>query len=425
VLEPWALAEREADGRIPLLALVTPGTAGAATGGGGTSPPASSAPDRPPEIAIGEAVVEEGFVRFVDHTTSPAFAEEISRINSTARRLATAPDARSPFTITGQLTGGAPFNLAGTVGPVLGPLWLEVKGKVDNLALGRMNPYLGQYFGWVARRGALSVAFDYRIENDRLDAKNEVIVSSPDIVPSRRGEQLREKVGVPVDTLVSLLKNAKGEVKMSVPVTGVVSARQFDFGDAVWEGVRKTVINVLALPVSWVGKVFYTEDARIDTIQIWPVTFEPGTTEVRRDIAAQVDRLATFLRDAPGIALTMKPVVTGEDVAALTQAAVRQRIDARAHEANEPVDVVAKRLFAERFPDRPAPETVDAIVQELAKGEDLPQDALNALAKSRVERLRTELVTRAGVDPSRLKAGEGIVPVETTGRGRVEFAILS
>jgi len=121
----------------------------------------------------------------------------------------------------------------------------------------------------------------------------------------------------------------------------------------------------------------------------------------------------------------MKPVVTGEDVAALTQAAVRQRIEARAREAGEPVDAVAKRLFAERFPDRPVPETVDAIVPELAKAEDLPQDALNALARSRVDLLRKELVTRAGVDPARLQVGEGIVPVEASGRGRVEFAIAS
>jgi hypothetical protein len=288
-----------------------------------------------------------------------------------------------------------------------------------------MNPYLRHYFGWVARRGALTVAVDYRIENDRLDAKNEVMLSSADIAPSRSGEQLREKVGVPVDTLVSLLKNAKGEVKMSVPVTGVVSARQFDFGDAVWEGVRKTVINVLALPVSWVGKVFYTEDARIDTIQIWPVTFEPGTTEVRRDIAAQVDRLATFLRDAPGIALTMTPVVTGEDVAALTQGAVRQRLAERAREAGQPVDAMARRAFAERFPDRPVRETVDEIVRELAAAEDLPQDAVNALAKSRVDLLQKELTTRAGVDSARLRVSEGIVPVEAAGRGRVEFAIVS
>ena len=48
-----------------------------------------------------------------------------------------------------------------------------------------------------------------------------------------------------------------------------------------------------------------------------------------------------------------------------------------------------------------------------------------ALAKSRVDLLRRELVARGGVDPSRLRASEGMVPVEASGQGRVEFEIVS
>jgi hypothetical protein len=229
----------------------------------------------------------------------------------------------------------------------MGPLWLNVKGTLSDLALTRLNPYMSQYLGWVARRGVLGLTFDYHIADDTLDAKNEVVVGQPEIAPSRRGGAVRERIGVPLDTLVSLLKDSRGEVKMSVPVTGKVSARQFDFGDAVWEGIRKTVINVLALPVSWVGKIFYTEDSRIDTIQIWPVTFEPGTTQVRRDIAAHAERLATFLKDAPGVTLTLRPIVTAEDLAdrkADLSADVTTELKARAaveSAANPPADSAA------------------------------------------------------------------------------------
>ena len=367
VRQPWALAEREADGRIPLLAVLEPPAPAAPASGSPPEPSPTASPT--PVIEIGAAVVEDGFVRFVDRTTRPSFVEEASGLASTARRLGTAPDARGPFTLSGRLSGGAPLQLEGTVGPITGPLWLNVKGVVSDLALAHLNPYMSQYLGWIARRGVLGLTFDYRIADDTLDAKNEVVVGQPEIAESRRGGAVRERLGVPLDTLISLLKDSRGEVRMSAPVTGRVSARQFDFGDAVWEGIRKTVINVLALPVSWVGKIFYTEDARIDTIQIWPVTFEPGTTQVRRDIAAHAERLATFLKDAPGVALTLKPVVTADDLAALARAAVLRGIDAAAKESGSPVPAVAARLFAERAPGRPVPATVDAIVEELAKTE--------------------------------------------------------
>ena len=423
VHQHWVLVERNADGSIPLVSVLEPPAPAASASGSPPAPPPTASAK--PVIEIGAVAVEDGFVRFVDRTTRPSFVEEVSGLASTVRRLGTAPDARSPFTVSGRLSGSAPFQLEGTVGPIMGPLFLEVKGKMSDLALTYLNPYANQYLGWIARRGVLGLTFDYRIADDSLDAKNDVVIGQPEIAPSRRGEAVRERIGVPVDTLVSLLKNSRGEMRMSVPVTGRVSSRQFDFGDAVWEGIRKTVINVLALPVSWVGKIFYTEDARIDTIQIWPVTFEPGTTQVRRDIAAHAERLATFLKDAPGVSLTLKPVVTAEDLAALARAAVRQRIDALAKESGAPVPEVAARLFAERAPGRPAPETVDAIVEELAKADSPEDGAVAALAKSRVDMLRRELAARGGVDPSRLRASEGAVPVEASGQGRVEFEIAS
>jgi hypothetical protein len=214
------------------------------------------------------------------------------------------------------------------------------------------------------------------------------------------------------------------EVHLSIPVKGSLASRQFDFGDSVWDALRKAAINVLALPVSWVGKIFYTADARIDTVRIWPVSFEAGTTRMRRGLDAHAARLASFLRDAPAVNLVMKSVLTIEDVDALKRDAVRQRIDALAREAGQPdPGPVAARLFAERFPGRPSPPDVATILQELAKEEPVPEAALNALAARRVELVRGELAARGSIDPSRLRLGEGVVPIETSGAGRVEFEI--
>jgi hypothetical protein len=71
------------------------------------------------------------------------------------------------------------------------------------------------------------------------------------------------------------------------------------------------------------------------------------------------------------------------------------------------------------------PATVDAIVDELAKAERLADGAVAALATGRVDVLRGELAARGGVDPGRLHVSAGAVPVEASGRGRVEFEIAS
>jgi hypothetical protein len=422
--QPWALVERERSGAMPLVALLTPPLSAPSPAPATTGAPAPRSAERAvPVVEVTTLAVENGFVRFVDATTSPRFVEEISAIALTARGLGTKPDARSPLALTARLGGGAPVELNGVVGSLTGPLSWDVRGKLTQLPLSRLNPYLDAMIGWIARRGVLSVTFQQDVRDGRLRAEHEVLVEQPEFAPSRRGDAVRERVGLPLPLAVSLMKNAKGEIRLRVPVTGDVMARQFEFDEAMWTAIRKATIGAVALPVSWVGRVFYDEAARIDTIRIWPISFEPGTTRMRRDIDAHAERLEEFLRQAPEVALTMKPVVTVEDAATLAREAVRQRLEALGRQAGQPAPAnAAARLFTERFPGRPVPPDIDGIVEALAAEEPASEAAVNALAKRRVEVSRRRLARR-GVDAARLRPVEGVVPVESSGHGRVEFEI--
>ncbi|HKA62085.1 MAG TPA: DUF748 domain-containing protein, partial [Methylomirabilota bacterium] len=348
--KPWALVERETDGRLPLLDLLfppapvgtpapvaTPTPTAATAPRPPTTPRAAPAPraeaDAGPIIAVGELAVDEGFVRFVDRTTTPAFTEEASRMVVTGRTLGTVRNGKGPLAVNGRLSGGTPFEFKGTLGALTGPLNLDLDGKLTDFPLPRVNPYSNKLIGWIARRGAFGTTVRYRITNNVLTASNDIVLGQPDFVPSRSGDEVRDRVGVPLGTLISLLKNARGEVHLSVPVTGNVATREFDFSDAFWKAVRKTAISVMALPVSWVGKIFYSEDARVETIQIWPVYFEPGTVRFAEGFDQQAQRVGTFLRDAPGVKLAMKSVLTVDDIAALKRDVVRQRLEGAAREA--------------------------------------------------------------------------------------------
>jgi hypothetical protein len=433
IREPWALVERDADGTLPLLALLalkpTNGAPAQTTDGAARpSKPVPATADKNAsasviDLEVGTLVVEEGFVRFTDRTTTPRFVEEASRLALTANKLGTAPTTRSEIVLSARLTGGAQVELQGTTGAIGGPLFADLQGKLSGLALNRTNPYLNKLLGWVARQGSIGGTTRFQIHDDKLVAENEIIVGQPLFIPSRRGDEVRKRVGVPLDLLVSLLENTRHEVRLSVPVTGVLSSRQFDFGDAMWDAIRKAAINVLALPVSWVGKMFYTKEARIDTISIWPVNFEPGTTTMRRGFDKHAERLATFLRQTPAIAFEMKPVMTVEDVDALKREALRKQIDALARDAGS-ADAAAARLFAERFPNRTALTDPAAVMAELVKAQPSSDSALQALAKARIALVRQELESKGDVNPKRLRVSEGAMPVEASGSGRVEFDMI-
>ena len=362
-------------------------------------------------------------VRFVDRTTEPAFTEEASRIALGARGLTTARTGKGQLTLAGRLTGGAPFELKGAVGGLGGPLNLDLEGKLTDFPLPRVNPYANKLIGWVARRGAFGSTIRYRVVDDVLTASNDIVLGQPDFAPSKSGDEVRDRVGVPLGTLIALLKNAKGEVRLSVPVTGNVATRQFDFTDAFWAAVRKTAVGVMALPVSWVGKIFYSGDARVETIQIWPVYFEAGTTRFAPGFDSHAERLGGFLRDAPGVNLAMKSVLTVDDIAALKRDVVRRRIEAAGRETPGGAAAAAARLYTERHPGQPAPAGIDAIVDDLVQDEPNPDAAARTLSTQRMDATRSQLQKTARVAPERLRVTEGLVPVEGSGLGRVEFEI--
>src|SRR5438128_1125667 len=182
VNRPWILLERETDGTVPLLerlmsAPSTPKVAPAPRDPGATmpgAPPGSSA--RPPVIRMSSLAVDEGFVRFVDRTTRPAFVEEASRIAVSSRGLGTAPGSRGEVAMNGRLTGGAPFEIKGTLGALGGPLNFEIDGKLTDFPLTRVNPYSNKLIGWVARRGAFGATVHYRVTDNRIEASNDLLI---------------------------------------------------------------------------------------------------------------------------------------------------------------------------------------------------------------------------------------------------------
>jgi hypothetical protein len=85
----------------------------------------------------------------------------------------------------------------------------------------------------------------------------------------------------------------------------------------------------------------------------------------------------------------------------------------------------ARHEYRLRWPDRPVPATLDAIVSELASVETLRADAMQTLANRRIEVIRQSLA-RAGIDAARLPGTAPRTPlVEVAGAPRVEFDLRS
>jgi hypothetical protein len=426
---PRLLIERDETGEIRLRRLVTPRWTAAPSGPPptGSSPPGPAAPASRslpaavPAIEIATFSLEKALARFVDYATEPDYTEELEDVNVTFAPLSTTPGRRTRFSATGVIGGGS-FKLEGEGAYGERPA-LAMKLEIRDFLVPRGNPYLIRYTAWKAQSGTVDVTGTYKLDGTELVTQHDVRARGLEVASVDERDEVERRVGLPFGMLVSLLKDARGEIKLSLPVSGDLGTREFDYKEAVWASVRNLAIRVIALPFSKIGSLFFSEDSKLKAVTLAPVVFEPGTDRFGPGMDPHLEHVADFLRGTPAVHVVLEPVLIEADVQALKRAQVLAHL-AKPGEGDAPER--AQREFRLRWPDRPLPPTLDAIVAELATAETLPPDAMRTLATRRLDAVRQSLTRGGGVDAARLPGTARRNPlVEAAGNPRVEFDLRS
>jgi hypothetical protein len=317
---PRLLVERDALGEIRLWRVAVPdwGAAPSASTPAPAGARASAAP-APPALEVATFRLEKASARFVDQSTTPTYAEELSDVELTASPVSTVPGRRTRFTASGDVGGGS-FKARGeaTAGD---RTHLDLTVEIRDFIAPRANPYLDLYTGWTATRGRVNITGVYTLDGTRIATRHEMVARDLDVAPVDTRDEVERRVGLPFGLLVSLLKDSRGALSLTVPVSGDLSKREFDFQDAMWGAVRSLAVRLVALPFSRIGSLFVTGDSKVEAVAITPVMFEPGTPQLTAGMDVHLQKIAGFLRDTPAVTLTVRPIFTQADADALKVAA--------------------------------------------------------------------------------------------------------
>jgi len=408
---PWILLERNESGALPLRTLLAPRmataapTPGASPAGNASAPSADSTGPAAVSVMLSQLVIEEGGARVVDGSLTPPFAVDLAGLAGRMDGLSTAPGAKQVRIDLKGRVGDGLLSLRGTVGALSGPFRVELDGELREFAVPRTNPYLLNQVAWEARDGWLTTNLHCRIDGDNLEAKTEILLSRLQVARASGRDEAQARIGLPLGMIVSLMKNRHGDIHLALPVGGRVNDPRFDFTEVIWSTLRNAAVKAITAPVSWIGRVRFSDDSRIQRIEVNPIQFEPGTATPTPGGQEQVTRLMAFLDQMPDTRLTATAVVSRRDLSAMMQPAVDAAIERVAREAKISPDAATARVFQERFPGKTVPETTDAVRAALLEGVTPPADAVSTLADQRLKAVRAA-VKKAGIDSSRLLEGK-------------------
>ena len=434
IAKPDMLIERDADGGLALRKLFAAETATISTSEpprGAKTPekrpdaktPSDAGGGPPLDVAFGTIAITEGNARFLDRTTTPAFSETLSRLEVTIEGLSLTPGQRAKIATQSVVGGASAFVLQGEIAP-FGEVYADLTGELRDFELTSVNPYADAAIAWFMKTGRLAVKVHYKVEKNQLTAENEIDVRNLTVAPSREGDEVKQKIGLPLGMIVALITDSDNGIKVNVPLSGELSQLRAGLGDAIWVAVRNVLVNVISAPFKGIGRLFKGKGDTLDDLKVDPVMFAAGSAEVAPQMDQHLTQVADFLRRAPRIKLALTSVAAPQDGESLRIQELTLKIQRAQLERGLPnFNAAIAVTFKERMPGVAPPKTADEQLAVLRQREPFPQVRVTELLTRRLAAVRDALEKREGIPAARLVPSEATPSSDAPTAGRVEFEI--
>jgi outer membrane protein OmpA-like peptidoglycan-associated protein len=246
------------------------------------------------EIELGGMTLQGGHVHFTDNFIKPNYTADLFDIAGTVGPFGTSAAAPAAVALQGQVNGSAPIAINGAVNPLAPMAFVDLKAKADGVELTGLTPYSAKYTGYPIVKGTLTIDVHYLLDQGQLTADNHLFIDQFTFGDRVESE---DATTLPVRLAVALLKNARGEIAVDVPVTGSLSDPQFSLSGVILDAFLNLIVKAVTSPFSLIASAFGTQE-ELDYVE-----FAPGLAMLTPDSQQKLATIAQALQDRPALQL--------------------------------------------------------------------------------------------------------------------------
>ena len=401
-------------------------------------------PGKSPPIRIDRIVFEGGNVAFSDHFIRPNYDANLTGLAGALEGLSSDSASLARLDLKGRVDGAAPVSISGVLNPFREDRALDIKAEVKSFDLSAVSAYSGKYVGYGIRKGKLSAKLNYKIEDRKLSATNNIFL---DQLTFGEPVESPDAIKAPVLLAVALLKNGRGEIDLDLPISGTLDDPQFSIGGLVFRAIMNLLGKAITAPFALLGSMFGGGGEEL----AW-LAFEPGRAVITEKGTAKLETLAKALKNRPALKLEISSHVDPQqDPDGLRKAALERELKAvklkrlvregkdapslegmviNPAEYGDLLTAVYKdakfdrpRNFVGLLKDQPVPEMERMLLEHIKPGEE----GLRQLAQRRVNAVRQWLIETGEVEPERLFEVAGAAgrdgELEDAPAARVDFSL--
>lgn len=221
------------------------------------------------------------------------------------------PARMTPVDFKGQIDKYTQVSLKGEMAPLDAKQNLSMKADIQNLDLYDFSPVIRQALGYRIRSGSLNLNSDIQVKNDLLDSKNHVKLTGFEMASeSTQNNQTTTSSFGSIPIALNLLRDSNDVIELDVPVKGNLASPDFEIGQvinvALLNALKGGTKTYLALMLQPYGSIYVAAEyayKKLGQVRLQPVVFEPGTTDLREDMPAYLQKLKALMEQKPDLNL--------------------------------------------------------------------------------------------------------------------------
>jgi hypothetical protein len=265
-------------------------------------------------VQIGKwSVTGNSRLALADRSVKPAAKFVVSPVRIDLTNIDTAePDRNVPITVSAKLGKYSALDAKGTIRPFSQRLNLDITGKLTGFDLTSVTGYARRYMGYDLTQGRLDTEAHARVIDGKLQTESKLTISKLEVqtVEPKIMKPLDDRLEVPLETGLALLRDSEDVIRLSIPVTGDVANPEFDFSDAVntaiGNAIKNTILTTLKVAFPLGGIIMaVAESGGKAGLQLAPLPFAAGSAELNAAAKASLVKLAQLLKSRPTVKISI------------------------------------------------------------------------------------------------------------------------
>jgi hypothetical protein len=245
--------------------------------------------------------LQGGQIKYTDNFIRPNYSANLSHIGGKIGAFGTKSTAPAEVALEGQINDSSPINISGAISPLAPMAFLDLKANANGIELTDITPYSTKYTGYPITKGSLTVDVRYLLDQQKLTAENHIFIDQLTF-----GEKVENSTAsnLPIRLAVSLLKDARGQIDLRLPVSGSLNDPHFSLGGVILHAFANLIVKAATAPFSLLASAIGAGmgGSGEDYSQI---VFAPGWATVTAENRTKLDSLAKALKDRPALKLNI------------------------------------------------------------------------------------------------------------------------